>query len=45
MDGTGLRGVLVGVLEDLRVGLFLSLGLSILSSGRGSIVGGLKLRV
>jgi len=41
LDGTSLRGVL----EDLRAGLFLLTGLSILSSGQGSIVGGPKLRV
>ena len=48
LDGAGLASVLVGVLVDvldLRTGLFLLMGLSTLSSGKGSTMEGAKLRV
>jgi len=40
-----LAGVLVDVLVDLRVGFFFMTGLLTLSSGKGSTMGGPKLRV
>ena len=49
LDETSLVGVLVGVLVDvlvdLRAGFFFMTGLSTLSSGKGSTMGGPELQV